>query len=150
MCDILKVRTYIEQQFIPWILFLDNDDTIRHFKEGKEGYLCETYNHISSEFKSLDHYELYMFRVSFTKAMTQFGMMNFIICNLPPVINIKESSMIVLVYNEYQLNYYYLEYMMENTFSLSKIDNDKQKSLVKTMLNPTAEEVINTIKSDLI
>ena len=48
----MKAREYIEHHYLPWILFLDRKDTIRHFVEKKEMYLCEMYNHISKEFKA--------------------------------------------------------------------------------------------------
>ena len=46
----MRAREYIEHQYIPWILFLDKRDTIKHFVDGKESYLCELYNHISKIF----------------------------------------------------------------------------------------------------
>ena len=43
----MKAREYIEHQYLPWILFLDPKDTIKHFTSSKEEYVCELYNHIS-------------------------------------------------------------------------------------------------------
>jgi len=144
----LKAREYIEQQFIPWILFLDTEDTLKHFKEKKEEYLLETYNHISTEFKTVDRYELYMFRVSTNKLMTPYGMMNLIICKTPDVKVMGDSKMLVIAYNNLQTIYYYLEYCFEETYTLKKRTKEIKDS-VKTFISPTNEEVLEEIRKDL-
>ena len=82
----MRAREYIEHQYIPWILFLDKRDTIKHFVDGKESYLCELYNHISKEFKALERYELFMFRVEFLKQATPLGLVHIIAVKTPEAI----------------------------------------------------------------
>ena len=142
----MKARPYIEQQYLPWILFLDRGDTLKHFKDGKENYLCELYNHISEEFKALEHYELYMFRQTATKMMSPYGMINFIIIKTPDVKSVGDSSMIVIGYNEIELSYYYLEYAFENTYSLKEIKNGK-KNIIRIFDNPDSNLVLQEIKN---
>jgi len=145
----LKARAYTEQQFLPWILFLDKDDTIRHLKDGKETYLYELYNHIATEFKTLDHYELYMFRITNQKVMSQYGVINLIIIKTPEVRNVNESSYLVICYNDVELSYYYMEYQFAENYSLYKIKN-KQKSLVFTSSNPSYNDMISAIQKELL
>ena len=121
----LKAREYIEHQYLPWILFLDPKDTIKHFKNGKEEYLCELYNHISKEFKALERYELFMFRVEFFKQMTPLGMMNFIAAKTPDVYYQSDSAFIIIGYNDSELFYYTIDYVLDQTFSIKKYHNNK-------------------------
>jgi len=144
----LKAREYIEQHFIPWILFLDTEDTLKHFKENKEEYLCETYNHISTEFKTVDRYELYMFRVTTTRYMTPYGMMDLIICKTPDIKVVGDSKLLVIAYNKVSTFYYCLEYRFENTYALKK-KTKEVKDTIKVLIDPNNEEVLDAIKTDL-
>ena len=145
----MKARSYIEESFIPWILFLDPEDTIKHFKEKKEEYLCETYNHISKEFKSIDHYEMYMFRVNMMKMVTLRGHYNLIIAKLPDIKNAYESSLMVIAIGGEELIYYYLNYSFSNQFDLLK-RTKKEKTKLASFANPQMDDIMKSIKADLM
>jgi hypothetical protein len=145
----MKARIYIEQQFLPWILFLDSYDTLKHYNERKEEYLWEIYNHISEEFKAIDRYELYMFRVGFNKLLTPRGMVKLIICKTPDVNNVGESSYIVIAYNDTELHYYHVEKYLEDKYYLKKISLEK-KLVVCEMENPTYEQIIKEVQQNLL
>ena len=145
----MKAREYIEQNFIPWILFLDTQDTLKHFKEFKEEYLLETYNHISKEFRTVDQYELYMFRVNFSKVLSSSGMANLIMCKTPDIKNLKDSVYIIVAYNEELLIYYTVTYINDNTYQLNRFEG-KNKTVLYTFSNLNTDMLLNEIKGDLI
>ena len=144
----MKAREYIEHQYLPWILFLDPKDTIKHFTERKEEYLCELYNHISKEFKALEHYELFMFRVEFFKQMTPLGMVNFIAVKAPDVFYQADSCYLIVGYNDKELLYYTVDYVIDSTFVIKKYYNKK----VTTIDNCSSDfkEIMNKINIDLL
>lgn len=144
----MKAREYIEHQYIPWILFLDSKDTIKHFINGKEEYLCELYNHISKEFKALERYELFMFRVEATKQMSPIGMINLISVKTPEAFYQGDSAYLFIVYNEKELIYYTVDYVMDITYAIKKYSNNKVMTLDNTKLD--LKEIISKINIDLM
>ena len=144
----MKAREYIEHQYLPWILFLDSKDTIKHFTVGKEEYLCELYNHISKEFKALERYELFMFRVEFSKLMSPFGMLNVIAVKTPEARLQGESSMLIILYNDTQLLYYTVDYVMDITYAIKKYHNKKVTTIDNTEFN--YKEILKKITNDLL
>lgn len=144
----MKAREYIEHQYLPWILFLDKKDTIRHFTERKEGYLCELYNHISKEFKALERYELFMFRVEFSKQATPFGMTNVISIKTPEAILQGDSAYIFIIYNDNELIYYTVDYVLDITYSIKKYHNKKVVTIDNTQLD--LKEIMHKINMDLM
>lgn len=144
----MKAREYIEHQYLPWILFLDSKDTIKHFTVGKEEYLCELYNHISKEFKALERYELFMFRVEFSKLMSPFGMLNVIAVKTPEARLQGESSMLIILYNDSHLLYYTVDYVMDITYAIKKYFNKKVTTIDNTDFN--YKEIIKRITNDLL
>ena len=144
----MKAREYIEHQYLPWILFLDSKDTIKHFTVGKEEYLCELYNHISKEFKALERYELFMFRVEFSKLMSPFGMLNVIAVKTPEARLQGESSMLIVLYNDSHLLYYTVDYVMDITYAIKKYHNKKVTTIDNTEFN--YKEIIKKITNDLL
>ena len=144
----MKAREYIEHQYLPWILFLDPKDTIKHFTSNKEQYVCELYNHISKEFKVLERYELFMFRVEFSKQMTPNGMVNIIVVKTPDVRLQGESALLVIAYNDKELRYYTVDYVMDITYSIKKYHNKKVSTLDNAELN--YKDIMNKITLDLM
>lgn len=144
----MKAREYIEHQYIPWILFLDRHDTIKHFLEGKENYLNELYNHISKEFHAIERYELFMFRVQVEKKMLPIGMSNIIIAKTPNAIYSGDCAYLFIVYNDKELIYYTVDYIMDVTYSVKKYYNKK----VSVIGNCTSEmnEIFDLIQRDLL
>lgn len=145
----MKAREYIEHCFIPWILFLDSYDTIKHFENSKEEYLCETYNHISAEFKSLDHYELYMFRVTVNKIVLPIGSSTLIFCKTPDVKQANDASCLIIIYNDENLLYYTLKYAYNNTFQLERVER-KDKKVIDTLESPNYDSILSSIRRDLL
>ena len=144
----MKAREYIEHQYIPWILFLDKKDTIKHFVNGKEEYLCELYNHVSKEFKALERYELFMFRVEVTKQMSPIGMINMITVKTPEAFFQGDSAYLFIVYNENELIYYTVDYVLDVTYVIKKYHNKTVTSLDNTRLD--LKEIISKINMDLM
>lgn len=144
----MKAREYIEHNYLPWILFLDSKDTINHFINGKEEFLCELYNHITKEFKAIDFYELYMFRIQRMKLMTPSGMTEVIIAKTPPVRNANDVSYMVIVHNENLLLYYTLDFVMDVTYQVRRYRN-REQTVIATITNEY-NELMNVIKSDLL
>ena len=144
----MKAREYIEHHYLPWILFLDKKDTIRHFTEKKEMYLCEMYNHISKEFKALERYELFMFRVEFSKMVSSKGLLNVISVKAPEAISQGDSIFFFIVYNDTQLLYYTVDYVLDITYSIKKY-KDKDVSIIdNTTLD--IKEIFSKINMDLM
>ena len=144
----MKAREYIEHQYIPWILFLDKKDTIKHFVNGKEEYLCELYNHVSKEFKALERYELFMFRVEVTKQMSPIGMINMITVKTPEAFFQGDSAYLFIVYNENELIYYTVDYVLDVTYVIKKYHNKTVTSLDNTRLD--LKEIISKINMYLM
>ena len=144
----MKAREYIEHKYLPWILFLDRKDTIKHFTEKKEAYLCEMYNHISKEFNALERYELFMFRVEFSKQVTPKGLYNLISVKSPNVINQGDSAYLFIMYNEKDLIYYTIDYLMGETFSIKKYKDKKVIIIDNTTLD--LKEIISKINQELL
>ena len=144
----MKAREYIEHNYLPWILFLDSKDTINHFINGKEEFLCELYNHITKEFKAIDFYELYMFRIQRMKLMTPSGMAEVIIAKTPPVRNANDVSYKVIFHNENLLLYYTLDFVMDVTYQVRRYRN-REQTVIATITNEY-NELMNVIKSDLL
>lgn len=144
----MKAREYIEHQYIPWILFLDRKDTIKHFINGKEEYLCELYNHISKEFKALERYELFMFRVNTTKQVSTLGIVNIITVKTPEAFLQGESAYLFIVYNDEELIYYTVDYVMDVTYAIKKYHNKKVTTLDNTRLD--LKEIMSKINIDLM
>ena len=144
----MKAREYIEHNYLTWILFLDSKDTINHFINGKEEFLCELYNHITKEFKAIDFYELYMFRIQRMKLMTPSGMAEVIIAKTPPVRNANDVSYMVIVHNENLLLYYTLDFVMDVTYQVRRYRN-REQTVIATITNEY-NELMNVIKSDLL
>ena len=144
----MKAREYIEHQYLPWILFLDKKDTIRHFTEKKEMYLCEMYNHISKEFKALERYELFMFRVEFSKMVSSKGLLNVISVKAPEAISQGDSIFFFIVYNDTELLYYTVDYVLDSTYSIKKY-KDKDVSIIdNTTLD--IKEIFSKINMNLM
>ena len=144
----MRAREYIEHQYIPWILFLDRRDTIKHFVDGKESYLCELYNHISKEFKALERYELFMFRVEFLKQATPLGLVHIIAVKTPEAILQGESAYLFIVYNDNELIYYTVDYVLDITYAIKKYKDKKFTTICNTELN--IKEIMNKITMDLM
>ncbi len=144
----MKARDYLEHNYLPWILFLDPKDTINHFINGKEEFLCETYNHITQGFKAIEFYELYMFRVQKTNLMTPYGLVDVIICKTPPVRNSKDASYLIIVYGKDLLLYYTIDYVMDVTYQVRRYQNRVQ-NVIATIANEY-NEMMNVIQNDLM
>jgi hypothetical protein len=144
----MRAREYIEHQYIPWILFLDKRDTIKHFVDGKESYLCELYNHISKEFKALERYELFMFRVEFLKQATPLGLVHIIAVKTPEAILQGESAYLFIVYNDNELIYYTVDYVLDITYAIKKYNDKKVTTICNTELN--LKDIMNKITMDLM
>ena len=144
----MRAREYIEHQYIPWILFLDKRDTIKHFVDGKESYLCELYNHISKEFKAIERYELFMFRVEFLKQATPLGLVHIIAVKTPEAILQGESAYLFIVYNDNELIYYTVDYVLDITYAIKKYKDKKVTTIDNTELN--LKEIMNKITMDLM
>jgi len=143
----MKAREYIEHQYLPWILFLDKRDTIKHFIDDKEHYLFELYNHISKEFNALERYELFMFRVQFIKKMLPIGMSNIIIIKTPEVLYKGDSAYLFIVYNDSELIYYTIDFVMGETYQIRKYYDKKQTVISNTVLD--VDKILNEINIDL-
>ena len=141
----LKAREYIEHQYLPWILFLDKKDTIKHFTDRKEDFLCELYNHISKEFKALERYELFMFRVEVSKHASPIGMVNLISVKTPDAIFQGDSAYIFIIYNDDELIYYTVDYVLDITYSIKKYHNKKVVTIDNTTLD--LKEILNKINT---
>lgn len=144
----MKARDYLEHNYFPWILNLDPKDTINHFLNGKEEFLCETYNHITREFKAIEFYELYMFRIQTNHFMTPHGMVEAIICKTPPVRNPKDANYIIIVHNKDLLLYYTIDFVMDVTYQVRRYQNRNQ-TVIATISNEY-NEMINVIQTDLL
>lgn len=144
----MKAREYIEHQYIPWILFLDKKDTIKHFLEGKENYLNELYNHISKEFHAIERYELFMFRVHTEKKMLPIGMSNIIIAKTPNAIYSGDSAYLLIVYNDKELIYYTVDYVIDQTYSVRKYHNKKSIIIGNCILE--LGQIYDVIQRDLL
>ena len=144
----MKAREYIECQFLPWILFLDRYDTIKQITERKEGYMCELYNHISKEFKAIERYELFMFRVQFAKRVLPIGMSNIITIKTPEVYSSGDCAYLFIVYNDTSLIYYTVNYVLDNVYQLKKFYDKKQTVIANVGLNH--DEIMNAITHNLM
>lgn len=144
----MKAREYIEHHYLPWILFLDKKDTIRHFTEKKEMYLCEMYNHISKEFKALERYELYMFRVEISKKVSAKGLLNIISVKTPDAVSQGDSAFLFIVYNEQELIYYTVDYVLDVTYSIKKYKDKKVTIIDNTTLD--IKEIFSKINIDIM
>ena len=144
----MKAREYIEHKYLPWILFLDKKDTIRHFTEKKEGYLYEMYNHISKEFKALERYELFMFRVEFSKQVSPKGLLNIISVKTPEAVNQGDSAYLFIVYNDNELIYYTIDFVLGETYSIKKYKDKKVTIIDNTNLD--LKEIMRKINVDLM
>jgi hypothetical protein len=148
MGDYMKAREYIEHQYLPWILFLDKKDTIKQLIDRKEGYLFELYNHISKEFKALERYELFMFRVQFSKQILPIGMSEIITIKTPQVFSSGDCAYIFIVYNDSNLIYYTVDYVLEDMFQVRKYYNKKQ--VVIANVSSDLKEIMNAITTNLM
>jgi hypothetical protein len=144
----MKAREYIEHKYLPWILFLDKKDTIKHFTEKKEAYLCEMYNHISKEFNALERYELFMFRVEFFKQASPNGMLNIIGVKTPEVFNQGDAAYLFIVYNDHELVYYTIDYLLQETYSIKRYKDKKVIIIDNTTLD--IKEIMRKINIDLM
>ena len=131
----MKAREYIEHQFLPWILFLDKNETIKQIKERKEGYLFELYNHISKEFNALERYELFMFRVQFFTQMLPIGMSNIILIKTPLALNSGDSAYLFIVYNDSHLIYYSVDLVNGDIYQIKKYYNKKVEVIANSSLD---------------
>ena len=144
----MKAREYIEHQFLPWILFLDKDDTIKQIKERKEGYVYELYNHISKEFNAIERYELFMFRVQFFTQMMPIGMTNIILIKTPEALSIGDSAYLFIVHNDSHLIYYSVDLVAPSIYQLKKYHNKKHEVIANCGLD--IKEIMNTISQELL
>lgn len=145
----VKAREYIEHKFLPWILFLEKKNTIKHFVDGKESYLSELYNHISKEFNSLEHYELYMFRVQFiSEILPKLGLSNILIIKTPEAKYQNEAQYIIIIYNDDALLYYTVDYLIDITYQIKKTINKNTSIVTNTTLD--IKEIMQQIKNDLM
>lgn len=145
----VKAREYIEHKFLPWILFLEKKNTIKHFIDGKEAYLTELYNHISKEFKSLEHYELYMFRVQFIiEILPKLGLSNILIIKTPEAKYQNEAQYIIIIYNDDLLLYYTVDYLMDITYQIKKTVDKNTTIVANTTLD--IKQIMQQIKNDLM
>lgn len=145
----MKAREYTETKFIPWILFLEPNDTIKHFQTSKEAYLMETYNHISGEFKAIDRYDLYMFRVTFSNQLTPDGLYDLIICKLPEVKGPNESAYLILAHQKDKIIYYLAQHLVTDDYQIKKITKNN-KETIATLSNPSLEDVLKIVKGNLL
>ena len=143
----MKAREYIEHQFLPWILFLDKNETIKQITERKEGYLFELYNHISKEFRVLERYELFMFRVQFFTQMLPIGMSNIILIKTPEALNSGDSAYLFIVHNNSNLIYYSVDMVTPEMYQIRKYHNRKIEVIANCGLE--IKEIMNTISQEL-
>ena len=144
----MKAREYIEHQYLPWILFLDKSDTIRHFIDRKEAYLYEMYNHISKEFNALERYELFMFRVEFSKQVSPKGLLNIISIKTPEAFNQGDAAYLFIVYSDNELVYYTIDFVLGETYSIKKY-KDKKVTIIDNT-NFDLKEIMRKINLDLM
>ena len=143
----MKAREYIEHQFLPWILFLDKNETIKQITDRKEGYLFELYNHISKEFNALERYELFMFRVQFFTQMLPIGMSNIILIKTPEALSSGDSAYLFIVHNNSSLIYYSVDLINQGIYQIKKYQNKKAEVIANTSLD--IKEIMNTISQEL-
>ena len=144
----MKARDYIEHNYIPWILNLDTKDTINHFLNGKEAYLCELYNHINSEFKTIERYELYMFRINYTKYAFPIGLCNVITVKTPPSLAQGDAAYIIIVYNDKNLIYYTVDLVIERIYQITKYQNHSKKTIGN--VNLELADIYNLITNEML
>ena len=144
----MKAREYIEHQYLPWILFLDRKDTIKHFTERKEAYLCEMYNHISKEFNALERYELFMFRVEFSKIPSSKGLLHVISVKAPEAFSQGDAAYLFIVYNDHELVYYTIDYVLDITYSIKRYKDKKVSIIDNTTLD--IKEIMRKINIDVM
>ena len=143
----MKAREYIEHQFLPWILFLDKNETIKQIKDRKEGYLLELYNHISKEFMALERYELFMFRTEFFTQMLPIGLSNIILIKTPEVLSSGDSAYLFIVHNDSHLIYYTVDLVSSGMYQIKKYYNKKVEVIANTGID--IREIMNEISEEL-
>lgn len=143
----MKAREYIEHQFLPWILFLDKNETIKQIKDRKEGYLLELYNHISKEFMALERYELFMFRTEFFTQMLPIGLSNIILIKTPEVLSSGDSAYLFIVHNDSHLIYYTVDLVSSGMYQIKKYYNKKVEVIANTSID--IREIMNEISQEL-
>jgi hypothetical protein len=143
----MKAREYIEHQFLPWILFLDKNETIKQIKDRKEGYLLELYNHISKEFMALERYELFMFRTEFFTQMLPIGLSNIILIKTPEVLSSGDSAYLFIVHNDSHLIYYTVDLVSSGMYQIKKYYNKKVEVIANTSID--IREIMNEISEEL-
>ena len=143
----MKAREYIEHQFLPWILFLDKNETIKQIKDRKEGYLLELYNHISKEFMALERYELFMFRTEFFIQMLPIGLSNIILIKTPEVLSSGDSAYLFIVHNDSHLIYYTVDLVSSGMYQIKKYYNKKVEVIANTSID--IREIMNEISQEL-
>lgn len=143
----MKAREYIEHQFLPWILFLDKNETIKQITERKEGYVFELYNHISKEFLALERYELFMFRVQFFTQVLPIGMSNIILIKTPMALSSGDSAYLFIVHNNSHLIYYTVDLVRDDMYQIKKYHNKKVTVIANSSLD--IKEIMNTISQEL-
>ena len=111
-------------------------------------YLCEMYNHISKEFKALERYELYMFRVEISKMVSAKGLLNIISVKAPDTISQGDSAFLFIVYNDQELIYYTVDYVLDVTYSIKKYKDKKVTIIDNTTLD--IKEIFNKINIDIM
>ena len=143
----MKAREYIEHQFLPWILFLDKNETIKQIKDRKEGYLLELYNHISKEFMALERYELFMFRTEFFTQILPIGLSNIILIKTPEALSSGDSAYLFIVHNDSHLIYYTVDLVSSGMYQIKKYYNKKVEVIANTGID--IREIMNEISEEL-
>lgn len=143
----MKAREYIEHQFLPWILFLDKNETIKQIKDRKEGYLLELYNHISKEFMALERYELFMFRTEFFTQILPIGLSNIILIKTPEALSSGDSAYLFIVHNDSHLIYYTVDLVSSGMYQIKKYYNKKVEVIANTSID--IREIMNEISEEL-
>ena len=143
----MKAREYIEHQFLPWILFLDKNETIKQIKDRKEGYLLELYNHISKEFMALERYELFMFRTEFFTQILPIGLSNIILIKTPEALSSGDSAYLFIVHNDSHLIYYTVDLVSSGMYQIKKYYNKKVEVIANTSID--IREIMNEISQEL-
>ena len=144
----MKAREYIEHKYIPWILFLDPKNTIKQINTRKEEHFCELYNHISKEFNALERYELFMFRVEFSKIHTPSQIWNVTTIKTPMVYSQGDCAYLFIVHTDKDVIYYTADYVLDITFAIKKYHNKEVTIVCNTELNQ--KEIVAKITMDLM
>jgi hypothetical protein len=89
-----------------------------------------------------------MFRVEFLKQATPLGLVHIIAVKTPEAILQGESAYLFIVYNDNELIYYTVDYVLDITYAIKKYKDKKVTTICNTELN--LKDIMNKITMDLM